>query len=69
MRIRLGFAVTSFLDADILILDEVFAVGDQKFQEEAMNKIKELATEQNRTILFVSHNLETIKKILIDVLF
>tara|TARA_Y100001970_G_C14105329_1_gene787772 strand:- start:349 stop:1143 length:795 start_codon:yes stop_codon:yes gene_type:complete len=62
MRIRLGFAVTSFLDADILILDEVFAVGDQKFQEEAMNKIKELATEQNRTILFVSHNLETIKK-------
>lgn len=62
MRIRLGFAVTAFLDADILILDEVFAVGDQNFQQQAMDKIEELATEQNRTILFVSHNLDTIRK-------
>ena len=62
MRIRLGFAVTSFLDADILLLDEVFAVGDQKFQKKAMVKIKELATEHNRTIFLVSHNLDTIRR-------
>ena len=62
MRIRLGFAVTSFLDADLLLLDEVFAVGDQKFQKKAMAKIKELATEHDRTIVLVSHNLDTIRR-------
>jgi len=61
MKVRLAFSVAAFLDADILLVDEVLAVGDQSFQKKAMNKIKEISTKQNRTILFVSHNLHTIR--------
>jgi len=63
MKIRLAFSVGTFLDADILILDEVLEVGDQKFTKKAIKKIKELATDHDKTIIFVSHNLDTIKNI------
>ena len=61
MKVRLSFSVAAFLNADILILDEVFAVGDQRFKNKAMIKIKELATQHNRTILFVSHDLDAVR--------
>ena len=58
MRMRLGFAVAAFLDADILIVDEVLAVGDLQFQKKCLGKMEEISSE-GRTILFVSHNMAT----------
>jgi len=61
MYIRLGFSVAVHLLSDIVIIDEALAVGDVNFQKKALNKLKELARENNRTILYVSHNMTTIK--------
>ncbi len=63
MRVRLGFAVAAFLDPDILIVDEVLAVGDSEFQKKAINRIKKINNQEGRTILFVSHNLASVKSI------
>lgn len=63
MHVRLGFAVAAHLDPDILIVDEVLAVGDADFQKKAINKMKEVSSENNRTVLFVSHNMNSIKKL------
>ena len=63
MRVRLGFAVAAFLDPDILIVDEVLAVGDYEFQKNAVGKIKEVSSNEGRTVLFVSHNMGSIKNI------
>jgi len=57
MYIRLGFAVAAHLDPDILIVDEVLAVGDADFQKKAIGKMKNVSNEEGRTILFVSHNM------------
>ncbi len=61
MTVRLGFAVAAFLDPEILVVDEVLAVGDAEFQKKAIGKMKEVSSEDGRTVLFVSHNLESIK--------
>ncbi|MGP1415482.1 MAG: ABC transporter ATP-binding protein [Treponema sp.] len=61
MAVRLGFAVASHLNCDILIADEVLAVGDLEFQKKALGKMGELSATQGRTILFVSHNLVAVK--------
>ncbi len=63
MRVRLGFAVAAFLESEILIVDEVLAVGDLEFQRKAMGKLNEVTSQSGRTILFVSHNLEMIEQI------
>ena len=60
MRLRLGFAVAAFLDTEILIIDEVLAVGDLQFQKKCLGKMEEIGSE-GRTILFVSHNMATLK--------
>ena len=60
MMVRLGFAVAAHLEPDILIVDEVLAVGDAEFQKKAIGKMKEVSEGQGRTILFVSHNLTAI---------
>lgn len=60
MRVRLGFAVAAFLKSDILIVDEVLAVGDAEFQRKAIGRMKEASSEQGRTVLFVSHNTTAI---------
>ena len=60
MKSRLGFAVSSNLDPDILIVDEVLAVGDMSFKLKCLNKMEEFR-QQGKTILFVSHNLATVK--------
>ena len=62
MYIRLAFAVAAHLEQEILVVDEVLAVGDYKFQEKCLDKMKEV-TGQGRTILFVSHNLKAIAQI------
>ncbi len=61
MRVRLGFAVAAFLEPDILIVDEVLAVGDAEFQKKAIGKMKEVSTSEGRTVLFVSHNMGAVK--------
>jgi len=63
MHVRLGFAVAAHLDPDILIVDEVLAVGDADFQKKAINKIKEVSSDQKRTVIFVSHNMNSIQKL------
>lgn len=60
MRVRLGFAVAAFLEPEILIVDEVLAVGDAEFQKKAIGKMKEVSNNQGRTVLFVSHNMNSI---------
>lgn len=62
MGVRLGFAVAAFLEPEILIVDEVLAVGDVGFQNKCMGKMEELG-EGGRTVLVVSHNMQTIKQL------
>lgn len=63
MRVRLGFAVAAFLEPEILIVDEVLAVGDAEFQKRAIGKMQEVSQGQGRTVLFVSHNMASIEKL------
>lgn len=60
MRVRLGFAVAAFLEPEILIVDEVLAVGDSEFQRKAVDKMKSVSEDESRTILFVSHNMNSV---------
>jgi len=60
MNVRLGFAVAAFLEPEILIVDEVLAVGDAEFQKRAIGKMQEISSGQGRTVLFVSHNMASI---------
>lgn len=63
MTVRLGFAVAAFLDPEILVVDEVLAVGDAEFQKKAIGKMKDVSTGEGRTVLFVSHNMESILRL------
>ena len=60
MMIRLGFAVAAHLDPEILVVDEVLAVGDAEFQKKAIGKMKDVSKGEGRTVLFVSHNMDAI---------
>jgi lipopolysaccharide transport system ATP-binding protein len=60
MRVRLGFAVAAFLEPEILIVDEVLAVGDAEFQKKAIGKMQDVSSQEGRTVLFVSHNMNSI---------
>lgn len=61
MRVKLGFAVASHLNSEIMIMDEVLAVGDVNFQNKCINRMKQVAKEEGRTVLYVSHNMATVK--------
>ncbi len=63
MTVRLGFAVAAHLDPEILVVDEVLAVGDAEFQKKAIGKMKEVSKGEGRTVLFVSHNMASIRKL------
>lgn len=63
MTVRLGFAVAAFLEPEILIVDEVLAVGDAEFQKRAIGKMQDISKGGGRTVLFVSHNMASIKKL------
>lgn len=60
MMVRLGFAVAAHLDPEILVVDEVLAVGDAEFQKKAIGKMQDVSREEGRTVLFVSHNMDSI---------
>jgi len=63
MAVRLGFAIAAHLEPEILIVDEVLAVGDAEFQKKAIGKMQDVSRGEGRTVLFVSHNMESIKKL------
>lgn len=63
MYVRLAFSVAAHMDPDILIIDEVLAVGDAEFQKKCLGKMEEVTSEKGRTILFVSHNLDAVRRI------
>ncbi len=61
MYVRLAFAVAAHLEPEILVVDEVLAVGDAEFQKKCLGKMEEVSTREGRTILFVSHNLSVVQ--------
>lgn len=63
MTVRLGFAVAAHLDPEILVVDEVLAVGDAEFQKKAIGKMQDVAKGEGRTVLFVSHNMGSIRRL------
>ena len=63
MTVRLGFAVAAFLEPEILVVDEVLAVGDAEFQKKAIGKMKDVSQGQGRTVLFVSHNMASVRQL------
>ena len=63
MKVKLAFAVASHLDSEIMIMDEVLAVGDVAFQNKCIDRMKKVAEEEGRTILYVSHNMATVKSL------
>jgi len=63
MRVRLAFAVAAHLEPDILVVDEVLAVGDAEFQKKAVGKMKDISGTGGRTVLFVSHNMAAVKSL------
>lgn len=63
MYVRLAFAVAAHLEPEILIIDEVLAVGDAEFQKKCLGKMQDASKSEGRTVLFVSHNMETIIKL------
>jgi len=63
MMVRLGFAVAAHLDPEILVVDEVLAVGDAEFQKKAVGKMQDVARGQGRTVLFVSHNMAAVRSL------
>jgi lipopolysaccharide transport system ATP-binding protein len=63
MIVRLGFAVAAHLEPEILVVDEVLAVGDAEFQKKALGKVQQISHGHGRTVLFVSHNMSTIRNL------
>ena len=63
MYVKLAFSVAAHLDSEIMIMDEVLAVGDMAFQKKCLNKMRDAATKQGRTVLYVSHNMNTIRQL------
>ena len=63
MYVKLAFSVAAHLDSEIMVMDEVLAVGDVNFQRKCLGKMKDVATENGRTILYVSHNMATIRQL------
>jgi lipopolysaccharide transport system ATP-binding protein len=63
MAIRLAFAVAAHLNPEILIVDEVLAVGDAEFQKKCLGKMKEVSRGEGRTVLFVSHNMAAVRQL------
>ena len=61
MQVRLGFAIAAFLEPEILIVDEVLAVGDAEFQKKAIGKMQDVSKGEGRTVLFVSHNMASVQ--------
>lgn len=62
MHSKLAFAITAMLETDIMLVDEVLSVGDERFKKKSMDKMKALIDDKNRTVVIVSHSIETLQK-------
>lgn len=69
MYSKLAFSITAILETDIMLIDEVFSVGDVKFKQKSYNKMKELISDENRTVVIVSHSLGTLKELCDEILW
>lgn len=69
MYSKLAFSVTAILKADIMLIDEVLSVGDANFKEKSYSKMKELISDNNRTVVIVSHSLDTLKELCNEILW
>lgn len=69
MYSKLAFSITSSLETDIILIDEVLSVGDEKFRRKSMNRMKELITNKDRTVVIVSHSISTLKALCDKVLW
>ena len=63
MFVKLAFSVAAHLDSEIMVMDEVLAVGDMKFQQKCLGKMSDVAGQEGRTVLYVSHNMSTIRQL------
>ena len=63
MYSKLAFAITSSLETDIILVDEVLSVGDEHFQKKSLARMEELINDKNRTVIIVSHNIKTLRKL------
>jgi lipopolysaccharide transport system ATP-binding protein len=63
MYVRLAFAVAAHLDPEILLIDEVLAVGDAEFQKKCLAKMEDVASNEGRTVIFVSHNMDAVRRL------
>jgi ABC-type polysaccharide/polyol phosphate transport system ATPase subunit len=69
MHSKLAFAITAMLETDIMLVDEVLSVGDEKFKKKSLAKMQELITDNNRTVIIVSHDIGTLRGLCDDVLW
>lgn len=69
MYSKLAFSITAILETDIMLIDEVLSVGDVKFKEKSYNKMKELISDDSRTVVIVSHSLGTLKELCDEILW
>ena len=63
MYSKLAFSITAILETDIMLIDEVLSVGDEKFKQKSYEKMKSLISQRNRTVVIVSHNLKTLEEL------
>ena len=63
MYSKLAFSITAFLETDIILIDEVFSVGDEHFKKKSSAKMKKLISDENRTVLIVSHSISTLRRL------
>lgn len=69
MYSKLAFAITAILETDIMLVDEVLSVGDQKFKKKSYRKMKSLINDKQRTVVIVSHNISTLKELCDEVMW
>ena len=69
MYSKLAFSITAILETDIMLIDEVLSVGDAKFKKKSYKKMKELITDQERTVIIVSHSSDTLRKLCSKILW
>jgi len=69
MYSKLAFSITAMLETDIILIDEVFSVGDMKFKQKSYNKMKELINKEDRTVVIVSHSMATLKELCNEIIW
>ncbi len=69
MHSKLAFAITAMLETDIMLIDEVLSVGDERFRKKSLTKMKELITNKDRTVIIVSHDMKTLTELCHEVLW